>query len=71
MQTKYRLSWLLSFAKVSCAGYYKWRKSREAAVQRSEKEVNLKEHILSIHRLHPYYGYLRITERIPNSFINR
>jgi len=36
-------------------------KVREAAVRRSEKEVNLKEHILSIHRLHPYYGYLRMT----------
>ncbi|MCE0453786.1 IS3 family transposase [Brevibacillus sp. AF8] len=61
MQTKYRLSWLLSFAKVSRAGYYKWRKSRETSVRRSEKEVDLKEHILSIHRLHPYYGYLRMT----------
>jgi len=61
MKTRFPLQWLLSFAKVSRAGYYKWRKSREAAIQRSEKEVNLKAHILSIHRVHPYYGYLRMT----------
>lgn len=61
MKTRYPLSWLLFFAKVSRAGYYKWRKSREATARRREKEANLKEHILSIHRVHPYYGYLRIT----------
>lgn len=61
MKTRYPLQWLLSFAKVSRAGYYKWRKFGEAAIRRNEKEVNLKERILSIHRLHPYYGYLRMT----------
>lgn len=61
MRTKYPLSWLLCFAKVSRAGYYKWRKSSEATVRRYEEEVNLKEHILCIHRVHPYYGYLRMT----------
>jgi putative transposase len=61
MRPKYPLSWLLCIAKVSRAGYYKWRKSSEATVRRREEEVNLKEHILSIHRVHPYYGYLRMT----------
>lgn len=60
MRTQYPLSWLFCFAKVSRAGYYKWRKSSDATVLRREEEANLKEHILSIHRIHPYYGYLRM-----------
>lgn len=55
------LSWLLKIAEVSKAGYYKWRKTHSARSLRLEKNLWIKEHILAIHKLHPYYGYKRMT----------
>lgn len=61
LRGKYRLAWLLEIADVSRAGYYKWRKARERAHGHAQQEHVLKEHIMAIHRLRPYYGYLRMT----------
>jgi transposase InsO family protein len=55
------LTCLLEIAEVSRAGYYKWRKARERASHHAQQEHILKDHIMAIHRLHPYYGYLRMT----------
>jgi transposase InsO family protein len=55
------LQWLIEFAQVSRAGYYKWKNSREKQKKRSGEEQFVKERILAIHRLHPYFGYLRMT----------
>jgi putative transposase len=63
LRGKYRLAWLLEIAEVSRAGYYKWRKARERAHGHAQQEYALKEHIMAIHRLRPYYGYLRIDSR--------
>jgi putative transposase len=61
LRLKYPLPWLFKIAEVSRAGYYKWRASRERAKEREQMEQNVKEHIMAIHRLRPYYGYLRMT----------
>lgn len=61
MRTRFPLQWLFELAQVSRTGYYKWKKARQTMNQRKEKEVLLESHMLSIHRLHPYYGYLRMT----------
>lgn len=55
------LKWLIELAKVSRAGYYKWKNSRERWRKRREEEQFVKEQILAIHYLHPYFGYLRMT----------
>ncbi|WP_397386984.1 DDE-type integrase/transposase/recombinase [Paenibacillus sp. ClWae2A] len=51
----------MKLAAVSRSGYYKWRKSRQATSERRQKEHELESHLLAIHRVHPYFGYLRIT----------
>lgn len=61
LRKTYPLSWLLKIAEVSKAGYYKWRKTHSARSLRLEKNLWIKEHILAIHKLHPYYGYKRMT----------
>ncbi|KAF6582691.1 IS3 family transposase, partial [Paenibacillus sp. EKM211P] len=61
MRTRYSLKWLLEIAHVSRAGYYKWRKIQQTAQQRKQEEEHLETHMLSIHRIHPYFGYLRMT----------
>jgi hypothetical protein len=55
------LACLLEIAEVLLAGYYKWRKACERAHQHVQQEHILKDHIMAIHRLRPYYGYLRMT----------
>jgi transposase-like protein len=60
LRGKYRLACLFEI-EVSRAGYYKWRKTRERAYQHAQQENILKDHIMAIHRLRPYYGYLRMT----------
>ncbi len=52
---------LLKLAAVSRSGYYKWRKSIAAAKERRHKEHELESHLLAIHRVHPYFGYLRMS----------
>lgn len=61
MRTRYSLKWLLELAHVSRAGYYKWRKNQQTTQQRKQEEELLESHMLSIHRIHPYFGYLRMT----------
>ncbi|WP_147629115.1 IS3 family transposase, partial [Oceanobacillus massiliensis] len=61
IRSKHPLKWLFSIAEVSKAGYYKWILSRPARVRRQEGEALLKEHILAIHKEHPYFGYKRVT----------
>lgn len=61
---KYPLAWLFEIAKVSRAGYYKWLASRERAKERAKSDKNMKDHIMAIHQLHPFYGCPRITTQL-------
>lgn len=61
LRVRHRLGWLLKLAAVSRSGYYKWRKSLHAAKERRQKQHELESHLLAIHRMHPYFGYLRMT----------
>uniref|UniRef100_UPI00403F6F3D IS3 family transposase n=1 Tax=Paenibacillus sp. FSL R5-0341 TaxID=2921636 RepID=UPI00403F6F3D len=61
LRAHHRLVWLLKLAAVSRSGYYKWRKSRQATSERRQKDHELESHLLAIHRVHPYFGYLRMT----------
>ncbi|MBE7683912.1 IS3 family transposase, partial [Paenibacillus sp. P13VS] len=61
LRARLGLAWLLKLAAVSRSGYYKWRKSIAAAKERRHKEHELESHLLAIHRVHPYFGYLRMT----------
>ncbi|WP_373458911.1 IS3 family transposase [Peribacillus sp. V2I11] len=58
------LAWLLKIGEVSRAGYYKWRKTQSRRSLRLEKNLWIKEHILAIHKIHPYYGYKRMTRAL-------
>ncbi|SNT27904.1 Transposase InsO and inactivated derivatives [Bacillus sp. OK838] len=58
------LAWLLKIGEVSRAGYYKWRKTQSKRSLRLEKNRWIKEHILAIHKIHPYYGYKRMTRAL-------
>ncbi|WP_155727297.1 IS3 family transposase [Peribacillus simplex] len=58
------LAWLLKIGEVSRAGYYKWRKTQSKRSLRLEKNLWIKEHILAIHKIHPYYGYKRMTRSL-------
>ncbi|WP_435892223.1 IS3 family transposase [Peribacillus simplex] len=58
------LAWLLKIGEVSRAGYYKWRKTQSKRSLRLEKNLWIKEHILAIHKIHPYYGYKRMTRAL-------
>lgn len=61
LRIHHHLPWLLKIAQVSRSGYYKWRIASLKAKVALKEELDLKEHIMAIHRAHPYYGYLRIT----------
>ncbi|WP_171420188.1 IS3 family transposase, partial [Paenibacillus alvei] len=58
---KYPLGWLLKLAEVSRAGYYKWRKKVAYPNPHVLQEKLIEDHIMAIHRIHPYFGYLRMT----------
>ncbi|MFE3977296.1 MULTISPECIES: IS3 family transposase [unclassified Peribacillus] len=58
------LAWLLKIGEVSRAGYYKWRKTQSRRLLRLQKNLWIKEHILAIHKIHPYYGYKRMTRAL-------
>lgn len=60
----YPLRWLFQIAEVSKAGYYKWRKHHDIYRLRQKRDVWHKEHIVSIHHKHPYYGYKRMTRAL-------
>ncbi|WP_380165679.1 hypothetical protein [Kroppenstedtia sanguinis] len=55
------LAQLLQIAQVSRSGYYKRKKTRSLAEKRRSRDAWIQEHILAIHRLHPYYEYIRKT----------
>jgi len=61
LRIKYSLRWLLHLARVSRSGYYKWLRKQTIPSPRKREDKLLKEHILAIHRIHPYFGYLRMT----------
>jgi len=60
MKQFYPIVMLCRIAEVSRAGYYKWKLNIEARKSRMDKDTALKEHILAIHRLRPYFGYNRM-----------
>lgn len=60
MSQIYSIVMLCKIAEVSRAGYYKWKAALEARETRMEKDTLLKQHILALHRLRPYFGYKRI-----------
>jgi putative transposase len=60
LENRYPITLLCRIAEVSRAGFYKWKNTRPARMHRSTRDGDLKEHILAIHRLHPYYGYIRM-----------
>src|SRR5690606_21775474 len=64
LRRKYPLAWLFRIGEVSKAGYYKWRGTRSTRTIRMEEDILLKEHILAIHKLHPYFGYKRVTRAL-------
>lgn len=64
LREKYPLTWLLKIGEVSKAGYDKWCKTNTIKSVRFEENMLLKEHILSIHKMHPYYGYKRMTRAL-------
>ncbi|MDB5054567.1 MAG: family transposase [Bacilli bacterium] len=57
MKGRYSLVELCRIADVSRAGYYKWKMTVEARKACLEQDIDLKEHILAIHRLRQYFGY--------------
>ncbi|WP_432613328.1 IS3 family transposase [Cytobacillus oceanisediminis] len=64
LREKYPLAWLLKIGEVSKAGYYKWRNTNPIRRIRFEENILVKEHILAIHKMHPYYGYKRMTRAL-------
>ncbi len=64
LRQAYPLRWLFQIAEVSKAGYYKWRKYHNVQRLRQKGDMWHKEHILSIHRQHPYYEYKRMTRAL-------
>ncbi len=61
LRARYSLTWLLKIANVSGSGYYKWRTRRVTANERRQRDDEVESHLLAIHRVHPYFGYLRMT----------
>lgn len=60
LRRTYRLCWLFEIADVSRQGYYKWHKQQDRESIKEREEQEIKEHILAIHKLRPYFGYLRM-----------
>lgn len=60
MSRKYAVVMLCEIAEVSRAGYYKWKATEKVRKVRVEQDADLKEHILAIHRIRPYFGYKRM-----------
>jgi putative transposase len=70
MSCTYAIITLCEIAEVSRAGYYKWKSSEQLRRVRAEQDANLKEHILAIHRFHPYYGYKRMRTALRKEGVN-
>lgn len=52
--------WLCKITEISRAGYYKWKKNIILREKRADRDADLKELILGIHRLRPYFAYKRM-----------
>jgi len=70
MSDKYTIAMLCEIAEVSRAGYYKWKATEKARKARAERDADLKEHMLAIHRLHPYFGYKRMRTALRKEGLN-
>jgi len=57
---RYPVTWLVEIAKVSRAGYYKWKTGQEQRAARQQDDQILQEQMLAIHKIHPYFGYPRM-----------
>ncbi|MBO9130769.1 IS3 family transposase [Bacillus sp. 165] len=64
MKARYPITMLIKIAKVSRAGYYKWRNSILLNSNKKTVEETVKSHIEAIHAIRPYYGYPRVTDRL-------
>jgi len=51
------LAFLLKLSQLSKSGYYKWKKNPVTVC----KDETIKQHILAISSIYPFYGYRRIT----------
>jgi len=60
MSIKHPVVMLCKIAEVSRAGYYKWKATIRFREASKERDTDLKEHILAIHRIRPYFGYKRM-----------
>jgi len=60
MSSQYPVLGLCELAEISRAGYYKWKNRELAWERRQNQEADLKAHMLSIHRLRPYFGVPRM-----------
>lgn len=60
MNQNHSIVMLCKIAEVSRAGYYKWKATTDTRQIRQELDADIKEHILAIHRLRPYFGYIRM-----------
>jgi transposase InsO family protein len=58
--TSCSIAQLCEIAEVSRSGYYKWQVGKENRMNAQDQDATLKEHILAIHRLRPYFGYIRM-----------
>lgn len=55
--TTYSVTLLLDFANVSRSGFYRWKKSH----MQPDKDADIKQHLVSIHSIRPFFGYRRMT----------
>jgi hypothetical protein len=60
MTSRFPAILLCSIAEVSRSGHYEWLATYETRRARLDEDAMLKEHILAIHRIRPYYGYFRM-----------
>lgn len=60
MKKDFPIVQLCKLAEVSRAGYYKWNSTELQRIAAKDLDMDLKEHILAIHRLRPHFGYIRM-----------
>ena len=51
MARRYPVTWLVEIAKVSRAGYYKWKTGQEQRAARQQDDQILQEQMLAIHKI--------------------
>lgn len=60
----------MEIARVSRAGYYKRKQNEPLRAKKAEMNALFQEHLLAIHRAHPYYGYPRIVTALKEEGIH-